>query len=266
VALAYDRAANSQLHRPARRYSHYRELTCSRSDKGTLPAMTHASDGTRAVLFDLDGTLVDTAPDMVAALNELRQQEGLEALPFEEVRPLVSHGAVALVRAAFPGATAAQPAALRERFLRIYRGGLAVRTRAYPGIPEALERLEGRGIHWGVVTNKPGWLTEPLLEQLALLKRAGVIVSGDTLAQRKPDPAQLLYAADRLRLRPSQCIYIGDAERDVLAAQAAGMQVFVALFGYIPAHENPRGWPASGWLDHPQALARMLDSLILSPS
>ena len=227
--------------------------------------MTSASDGTRAVLFDLDGTLVDTAPDMVAALNELRQEENLEPLPFENVRPLVSHGAVALIRAAFPRATGPHPAALRERFLRIYRGRLAVETRVYPGILEALGRLESRGINWGVVTNKPGWLAEPLLEQLGLRQRAGVIVSGDTLAQRKPDPAQLKYAADRLRLSPSQCIYIGDAERDVLAARAAGMKVFVALFGYIPAHEKPSEWPGSGWLDDPPALTHMLDSLILSP-
>jgi N-acetyl-D-muramate 6-phosphate phosphatase len=213
------------------------------------------------VLFDLDGTLLDTAPDMAGALNQLRREESLDPLPFEDVRRLVSHGATALVRLAF--AEAAEPAftVLRERFLEIYRSRLSVETQAYEGILEALGRLESDGIAWGIVTNKPGWLTEPLLEQFALRRRAGVIVCGDTLAERKPHPAPLLHAAEKLRVTPAQCIYIGDAERDVLAAQAAGMKVFVALFGYIPANERPHEWPASGWLETPQAMARLLGSL-----
>lgn len=213
------------------------------------------------MLFDLDGTLLDTAPDMAGALNELRQEEQLPLLPFEEVRQLVSHGATALVRLAFPQADAPAFAALRERFLKIYRGRLAVETRPYEGVLDALARLESSGIAWGVVTNKPAWLTEPLLEEFALRERAGVIVSGDTLAERKPHPAPLQYAAEKLGVIPSQCIYIGDAERDVLAAQAAGMKVFVALFGYIPVHERPRQWPASGWLESPQGMAKLLESL-----
>ena len=213
------------------------------------------------MLFDLDGTLLDTAPDMAGALNELRQEEQLPLLPFEEVRQLVSHGATALVRLAFPEADAPAFAALRERFLKIYRGRLAVETRPYEGVLDALARLESSGIAWGVVTNKPAWLTEPLLEEFALRERARVIVSGDTLAERKPHPAPLRYAAEKLGVIPSQCIYIGDAERDVLAAQAAGMKVFVALFGYIPVHERPRQWPASGWLESPQGMAKLLESL-----
>ncbi len=147
------------------------------------------------MLFDLDGTLLDTAPDMAGALNKLRQEEQLELLPFEKVRQLVSHGATALVRLAFPQADAPVFAALRERFLKIYRGRLAVETRPYEGVLAALACLESKGIAWGVVTNKPGWLTEPLLEQFALRDRARVIVSGDTLAERKPHPAPLQYAA-----------------------------------------------------------------------
>jgi HAD superfamily hydrolase (TIGR01509 family) len=126
---------------------------------------------------------------------------------------------------------------------------LAVETRPCQGVLDALARLELNGIARGVVTNKPSWLTEPLLEQFALRDRAGVIVSGDTLAERKPHPAPLQHAADKLGFMPAECIYIGDAERDVLAAQAAGMQVLVALFGYILADERPRQWPANGWLD-----------------
>ena len=213
------------------------------------------------MLFDLDGTLLDTARDMAAALNELRQEEQLESLRFAEIRQLVSHGATALVRLAFPDADAVAFADLRERFLNIYRDRLGLETRPYDGILVALERLESSGIAWGIVTNKPAWLTEPLLEEVGLRGRARVVVSGDTLVERKPHPAPLLYAAERLGVRPHECIYIGDAERDVLAAQAAGMRVYVALFGYIPEFERPLQWPASGWLDSPERMARLLGSL-----
>ena len=216
---------------------------------------------TRAVLFDLDGTLLDTAPDMVGALNELRREQHLDPLPFETVRPLVSHGATALVRLGFPDADPGLFRVLRERFLEIYRGRLCVETRVYDGLLDALQVLDARRLAWGVVTNKPGWLTEPLLERLALRNRARVIVSGDTLPERKPHPAPLLHAAKMLGALPDECIYIGDAERDVLAAQAAGMRVFVALFGYIPLDERPREWPASGWLESPVAVTRLLDEL-----
>jgi 2-phosphoglycolate phosphatase len=223
--------------------------------------MPIALGSTRAVLFDLDGTLLDTAPDMAGALNQLRSEGNLDPLPFEEVRQLVSHGATALVRLAFAEAGENTFQVLRERFLEIYRGRLSVETQVYEGILEALGRLESNGIAWGVVTNKPGWLTEPLLEQFALRRRARVIVCGDTLSERKPHPAPLLYAAEKLGVSPAQCIYIGDAERDVLAAQAAGMQVFVALFGYIPVNERPYEWPASGWFKSPQAMTKLLETL-----
>ena len=218
-------------------------------------------EGTRAVLFDLDGTLLDTAPDMAGSLNQLLQEQGREPLPFESIRLFVSHGATALVSLGFAGVPESVFAVLRARFLEIYRGRLSVETRVYAGIAEALDRLDSRGINWGIVTNKPGWLTEPLLEHFALRSRAQVIVSGDTLAHRKPHPAPLLHGVEKLGVRPAECIYIGDAERDVLAAQAAGMQAFVALFGYIPTNERPHAWPASGWFDTPQAMAALLDSI-----
>jgi len=221
------------------------------------PAPTRA----RAVLFDLDGTLVDTAPDMVGALNQLRREEGEGSLPLEHVRPFVSHGARALVQIGFPQATGAAFEALRVRFLDIYRRQLARETQLYDGAVEGLTCLESAGISWGIVTNKPGWLTQPLLEQLGLDRRAGVIVSGDTLAQRKPHPAPLLHAAEKLAAPAAHCIYVGDAERDVQAGNAAGMRVFVALFGYIPENERPREWPASGWLESPAEMARWLASL-----
>jgi 2-phosphoglycolate phosphatase len=223
--------------------------------------MSSSTSRARALLFDLDGTLLDTAPDMAAALNELRREASLNPLSFQNVRPLVSHGATALVRLAFPGADMPALNALRERFLEIYSGRLAVETRPYPGMLEILSRLEASEIPWGIVTNKPGWLTVPLLEQLSLRHRAHVIVSGDTLAKRKPDPEPLLYAAAQLGVTSGDCVYVGDDERDVLAGRAAGMRVFVALFGYILPGERPREWPASGWVESPEAIGHLLDSL-----
>jgi anhydro-N-acetylmuramic acid kinase len=216
---------------------------------------------TRAVLFDLDGTLLDTAPDMAAALNALRREEGLEPLALADIRPLVSNGSTGLLRLSFPQVAGAPFEALRERFLDIYRASLAAGTQLFAGMEAVLQRLEANHIAWGIVTNKPGWLTEPLLEKLSLRQRAGVVVSGDTLLARKPDPAPLLHAATELGLSPAECIYIGDAERDVLAARAAGMRVYVAMFGYIPAQERPREWPATGWLEGPEAVAQLIDAL-----
>jgi N-acetyl-D-muramate 6-phosphate phosphatase len=205
----------------------------------------------RAVLFDLDGTLLDTAHDLADALNELRRQEGLAALPFPRIRNLVSHGSNALVRLGFPDANDAQFQALRERLLQIYRRALAVHTVPFKGMLELLARLESERVLWGVVTNKPGFLTEPLLEQLGLRHRAGVIVSGDTLTERKPHPLPLLHAAERLGVAPSTSAYVGDAQRDVLAARAAGMRAVVACFGYIGPEETPHAWPADAWVHSP---------------
>ena len=223
----------------------------------SLQASTHA------VLLDLDGTLLDTAPDMVGAMNELRREESLDPLPFEQGRRLVSHGATALVRLAFPKAAEPEFTALRERFLQIYSRRVCVETTIYEGVSESLGRLESAGIAWGVVTNKPSWLAKPLLERLALRQRAGVLVCGDTVAERKPHPAPLLLGANRLSVAPEECTYIGDAERDVLAARAAGMKVFVAMFGYIGVDERPMAWPATGWLDTPKAMCSFLEGLRL---
>lgn len=213
---------------------------------------------TRAVLFDLDGTLLDTAPDMVGALNQLLSEMGRDRLPFEDVRCSVSHGARALVQLGFPGISKPAFEKLRQRFLEIYRTRLSVETQLFDGVLGALEGLEAAGVRWGIVTNKPEALTLPLLEHFGLRARASVVVSGDTLAQRKPHPAPLLHAASKLGLHPRECIYIGDAERDVLAGQAAGMKVYVALFGYIQLSERPHDWPANGWLHSPAAMAELL--------
>jgi phosphoglycolate phosphatase len=214
-----------------------------------------------AVLLDLDGTLLDTAPDMARALNELRRQERLEPLPFEQLRCRVSHGGAALIRLGFPQLTpGAEFDALLQRFLMIYREGLALQTCLFEGMDALLTELERSGVPWGVVTNKAGWLSEPLLEALDLLRRAAVVVSGDTLAQRKPHPQPLLHAARMIRVAPERCVYVGDAERDVRAARAANMRAIVARFGYIGPDEKMQEWPAHGWIDSPLEILDWIDA------
>jgi phosphoglycolate phosphatase len=201
------------------------------------------------VLFDLDGTLLDTAPDMVGALNALRAEEGRDPVPFAAARPQVSNGAAALVRLGFPDVAEREP--LRLRYLDLYRSRVADQTLPFAGVPELLALLDEAGTPWGIVTNKPAWLTDPLMEALGWQGRAGVIVSGDTVSERKPHPLPLLHAAQRLGLDAPECLYVGDAERDVQAAVAAGMPVLVAMFGYIDPLEAPRTWAADGWIHAP---------------
>jgi N-acetyl-D-muramate 6-phosphate phosphatase len=220
--------------------------------------MSNASIG--VVLLDLDGTLLDTAPDMGAALNKLRWERGAEPLPFASIRPYVSHGAATLVRVGFPRAEDAELVELRARFLEIYRQDVAVATTLFPGFEAVLPELEARSIRWGIVTNKPGFLTEPLLARLRLQDKAACVVSGDTVARRKPDPAPLLHAAKLLHVEPAHCVYVGDAERDIQAGRAAGMQTIVALFGYLGDQDRPDSWQADASIDSPAELLTWLDS------
>jgi 2-phosphoglycolate phosphatase len=214
----------------------------------------------RGVLFDLDGTLLDTAHDMMNALNALRAEEGLEALPYEKVRCQVSHGAHALVRLSFGELSTTEHEVMRQRLLDIYRKQLAAHTCLFEGGEEMLADLERRGLHWGIVTNKPGWLTDPLLVEVGLHTRARAVVSGDTLPQRKPHPLPLLHAAGAMGIPPTECVYVGDAERDMQAAQAAGMYAVVAGYGYLGDDDRAEGWYSHGWLDTPLELLEWLDA------
>ena len=221
--------------------------------------MTRTDPDIALVLFDLDGTLIDTAPDMVPALNELLVAEGRAELPYERLRPRVSYGSTGLLHEAF-GADLDGPELerLRTRFLGLYEKRLARASLPFPGIEALLARIEDAGMRWGVVTNKPGWLTDPLLDALGLLDRAACVVSGDSVSERKPHPMPLLHACTLAGTTAECAVYIGDAERDVAAARAAGMASFVALFGYIPDDERPPDWGATALLETPDDLWRHL--------
>jgi N-acetyl-D-muramate 6-phosphate phosphatase len=215
----------------------------------------------RAVLFDMDGTLLDTAPDMVNALNNLRHEHGLAPLPYEIVRAAVSHGAARVVKIGFEGADEQQFAQLQLRFLELYRGALSLHTKLFPGMLEVLDELDARGLKSSIVTNKAGWLTEPLLEQLGLRSRFASVVSGDTLPVRKPHPQPLLHAAALAGVAPEACVYVGDAQRDVEAAHAAGMPALVANYGYLRPDEDTSFWGGDLYLQQASDLLDWLRSL-----
>lgn len=213
----------------------------------------------RAVLFDLDGTLADTAPDMARTVNLLRSRRGLEAVPLEQVRPHVSKGARGMICSAFDISTEhPEFQGLREEFLETYEGNLCVDSRLFPGMDRLLDELERRDIAWGVVTNKAERFARPLLDGLGLGQRARVIVGGDTCARAKPYPDPLLFAAERLVVEPAVTLYVGDDERDVQAARAAGMPVLVAGYGYLGDGPQPQDWGADGIVDSAEGIGEWL--------
>ena len=208
-----------------------------------------------AVLFDLDGTLADSAPDLAHALTEVRARRGLPPVAVESLRPHASSGARGLLGAGM-GVTPADAefAALRDEFLQCYERGLARTTQLFPGVVPMLDAIERRGLAWGIVTNKHSRFTTAVVAALSLSPRAGVVVSGDTTPHAKPHPAPLLHAAQALGVVPEACVYVGDDLRDVEAGRAAGMATIVAGYGYMGQGSDPRQWPATGWIDAPLEL------------
>ena len=202
------------------------------------------------VLFDLDGTLIDTAPDMANALNILLTEEGDAPLNFATIRPMVSNGSAALVQLGFPelkdDSTIER---LKKRYLEIYQDKLCVDSVLFPGMLQLIEHIESQQMRWGVVTNKPGWLTDPLMLQIGLSKRAACIISGDTTNNRKPHPEPMYLACKQANSKPENCIYIGDALRDIQAGANAGMRTVVANYGYIGDGENINDWGADYSVD-----------------
>ena len=213
----------------------------------------------RTLLFDLDGTLADTAPDLAEALNHVLREAGREPLPYETIRPVVSHGSPALLKLGF-AMDEAHPdyAKYRQTLLNHYLANIARHTTLFAGMAELLAEVEESGRNWGVVTNKPAFLTEPLMAALGIAERAATIVSGDTLTGRKPHPAPMLLACCQAGSAAAQCLYVGDAARDIEAGRAAGMPTLAALWGYIEAHDDPAEWRADGYIEHPREILAWL--------
>lgn len=214
------------------------------------------------ILFDLDGTLVDTAADLCAAANALRRERGAVPVSIARFRPKVSQGSRGMLAAAFPELRAEQRDALVPEFLARYGSAVCVLSRPFDGIEDVLWNLEARGARWGVVTNKPEALARGVMEGVALAARCAVLIGGDTLAQRKPDPAPLRHACLHLGVEPAQAVYVGDDPRDVLAARAAGMKSVAVAWGYREASERIDEWGADLVLETP---AQLLIDGVLAP-
>jgi phosphoglycolate phosphatase len=213
------------------------------------------------VLFDLDGTFADTAHDLAFALNQTLHHFGREQLPFDAIRPVVSHGGIALIRLGFdlgPDDKGYTPR--REHLLRVYQDNIARQTRLFDGMEQVIDTLEAAGIPWGIVTNKPAWLTDPLMEAMRFTQRTNCIVSGDTCDHSKPHPQPMLHAASLIRTDPGACLYLGDARRDIEAGKAAGMKTAAAAYGYIEPHDPAESWDADWLITHPLELLAILHS------
>lgn len=212
-----------------------------------------------AVLFDLDGTLVDTAPDLAYALNTLLEQEGHTALPYKGIRPVASHGSAGLLHLGFGISTDdSNYLPLQQRFLQLYQENIARETALFEGMEAVLSHLEHNNIPWGVVTNKPEFLTHPLMDALSLTQRAACIVSADTTPHSKPHPAPMLHACKLIDRQADQCLYIGDAERDIEAGNNTNMQTITALYGYLSEQDDPDNWHADATIEHPRELLQWL--------
>jgi 2-phosphoglycolate phosphatase len=215
--------------------------------------------GIEAVLFDLDGTLIDSAPDLGAAADKMRTDRGLPPLPLERYRPMAGAGARGMIGVAF-GLTPEHPdyEALRQEFMGNYERCMTARTYAFAGVAELVEALVQRELVWGVVTNKISRFTEPLTRAIPLFASARAIVSGDTTPHSKPHPAPLFEAARRLGLAPQRCLYVGDDERDIVAGLAAGMGTVAATYGYLGQQTDVAGWGAHATINSPAELLQLL--------
>lgn len=203
-----------------------------------------------AILFDLDGTLVDSAADLAWAMDILLARKGKGTLSYPEFRATVSQGSVAMLSHAFElDPSDQQIEVLRPEFLNIYSEHLSSKSECFDQIEEALSTIEAKGIPWGIITNKPTALTTPLLDKLNLSNRAGCVVCGDTLKFRKPHPAPMLLACEQLNVTPEECVYVGDAPRDIEAAQGACMASIAAAWGYLSPEDQPAQWGAAMVID-----------------
>jgi phosphoglycolate phosphatase len=212
----------------------------------------------KGVLFDLDGTLLDTAPDLINAVNRALIEAGFPDQPAQRLKPLISRGAAEMIRAGVPSHESAFDAVL-DRALSIYRDNVAVETQLFDGMGEVLDTLERQGMIWGIVTNKLSRFTDPLIDALGLADRAGCVISGDTTDQRKPHPLPLTEACKRAGLAPRQCVYVGDARIDIEAGRQANMTTLAALYGYIDPGDAPESWGADAAIEKPADLLNWLN-------
>jgi phosphoglycolate phosphatase len=208
------------------------------------------------VLFDLDGTLVDSAIDLLNALNRIVAREGKPGLDLATIRPVVSKGGRAMLRVAFPERDDAAREDLLPPFLAAYAEAVAEHSAAFDGIEEVLHAIEANGSRWGIVTNKPFYLAVGVVATMGWTERCAILLGADSLPKKKPDPDQLLHACERLGVTPRECVYVGDDERDIVAARAAGMKSVAALWGYREAHEDPADWRPDAHAAEPRDLLR----------
>ena len=211
----------------------------------------------QGVLFDLDGTLLDSATDLYAALQTQCEEMQVPAPPYAMVREVVSRGSRAILRCAFPDYDDEQLLQLVPRYLELYQAVMAQHTHPFDGIDELLATIEAQGMRWGIVTNKPGFLTDELVQRIGWNDRVAAVVSGDTLPVKKPDPAPVLLACEHAGLDPKRCLFVGDDRRDILAGHAAGMYTIAVHWGYLDGG-NPHHWGADLVLDHPADLTGRL--------
>ncbi|MGR9045388.1 MAG: HAD family hydrolase [Gammaproteobacteria bacterium] len=207
------------------------------------------------VLFDLDGTLVDTAPDLIACLNHALSQHGFPSARGDRIKPFISYGAAAMIKASLGhAATGDVQSSILETMLDHYQRNIAEHTVFYSGMPETLDAIEALGLKWGVVTNKLKRFTLPLMEALDLTRRAACIISGDTTSHSKPHPEPMLAGCEQACVPPKECVYIGDASHDIEAGKNVGMKTLAALYGYLKPDDIPTRWGADGFIEYPEQI------------
>lgn len=206
------------------------------------------------VLFDLDGTLVDTAPDLVACLNRTIKKQGFSAVSIEKIRPYISYGAAAMIAKSTSNIDEAMQSHILDEMLNDYQNNIAEHSRFFIGMAETLDDIEKLGLKWGVVTNKRQRFTQPLMSAFKLTDRAACIVSGDTTTNCKPHPEPMLTACKQAQVEPEQCVYIGDAAHDIIAGKNAHMKTLAALYGYLKIEDQPATWGADALIDSPEQL------------
>lgn len=207
---------------------------------------------TPTLFFDLDGTLLDTAPDLLYAMNQILEEYNKPTVMLDQFRSHAGHGSKAMIKYCFEiDETNTQYKEIKTKFLKVYQQNLTKQTRLFPGMEQVLDHLDAQQTNWGVITSKPEWLTKPLLDHFGIIERSKCIVSGDTLTQRKPHPAPLQHACKITNTKPTESVYIGDTEIDIIAAKAAGMQTILATYGYHYDNSPLEEWDADFMIQSP---------------